>query len=113
MVGEDRMSGRVCERGAERDHGHPMVEVLAKVPVGDGAPKVDAGRGEEHDVDGFCARAAETTDTAVLEDGEQLALERSGQESDLVEEQRAAVRRLEKAWFGVTSVSEGPALVAE
>src|SRR6266508_6277083 len=90
-----------------------MIEVLAKVPVGDGAAKVDASRGDEHDVDGFCARAAEATDTAVLEDGEKLALERSGQQSDLVEEQRAAVRSLEKTRFGVTSVGEGSALVAE
>ena len=104
---------RVRSGELEGDHGHPMIEVLTKAPVGDGAPKIEAGRGDEHDVDGLGARAAKTTDTAVLEDGEELALERSGQQSDLVEEQSAEVRRLDQPRFGLTSVGEGAALVAE
>src|SRR5512134_1256530 len=115
MVGKREDVHAACAQWGEleRDHGHPMIEVLAKAAGGDGAPKIETGRGDEHDVDGFCPRATETTDTAVLEDGEKFALERSGQESYLVEEQRAAVRTLEKTRFGLTSVGEGPALVAE
>src|SRR5262245_32455299 len=49
----------------------------------------------------------------VLDDGEQLALQRGRQEPDLVEEHRAAVRGLHETVLGGGSVREGPALVAE
>ena len=49
----------------------------------------------------------------VLEDGQQLALERRRQEPDLVEEHRAAVRGLDEPGLGDARVREGAALVTE
>src|SRR5262249_56143255 len=52
-------------------------------------------------------------DRVGVENGEQLTVEVDGQEPDLVEEHRAAVRRLDETGLGVPSVREGAPLVAE
>ena len=65
------------------------------------------------DVDRLGLGAAEAADGAVLEDGEELGLDRFGQQADLVEEERAPVRGVKEAGLGVAGVGEGAPLVAE
>ena len=58
-------------------------------------------------------RAADPLELALLEDAQQLRLDRERQLADLVEEQRAAVGPLEAARPLAVGAGEGAALVAE
>ena len=90
-----------------------MIEILAEATIDDGAPEIDARRRQHGHVDPLGVGAAQAADGMVLDDREQLALERRRQEPDLVEEHRAAVRGLDETDLGVARVGEGAALVAE
>ena len=57
--------------------------------------------------------AADAARSALLEHAQQLRLHRRRQLADLVEEERAAVRRLEAADAPLARAGEGAALVAE
>ena len=57
--------------------------------------------------------AAQPADGPVFERLQKLCLEGLGQESDLIQEDRAVVRRLEQPGLRVTRVGEGAPLVAE
>jgi len=100
-------------RQGEREHREAVVEVLAEAPLADRPAQVLVGRGEHPHVDRLVPRAAEPAHAALLERLQELGLERLGQEPDLVEEDRAAVRGLEEARLGAPRVGEGAALVAE
>jgi hypothetical protein len=53
-------------------------------------------RGGDHfHVDRDASRSTDATNAALLEDAKQLALERRGQQSDLVEKERSANRNFE------------------
>ena len=58
-------------------------------------------------------RAADAPEGLLLEEAEQLGLERGRHLADLVEEDRAAVGLLEEAPLLLLGVGEGAALVAE
>jgi hypothetical protein len=100
-------------RQAQRDHGQPMVEVLAHAASAQGRAQVLAGGGDHPDVDRLVARAAQPPHRPLLDRLQQLALQGDGQEPDLVEEQRAPVRGLEEAGLGLLGVGERALLVAE
>jgi hypothetical protein len=62
---------------------------------------------------GLGVRAAEAADGAVLDDLEELGLQRLGQERHLVEEDRPVMGGLEEAMLGAPGVGEGALLEAE
>ncbi len=102
------------ERGhRHREHREPVVEVLAEAPLPNGRPQIFVGGREDPDVDRFVACAPEPAHRALLEDLEELRLQRLGEESDLVEKDRAPVRGLEEAGLGAPRVGEGAALEPE
>src|SRR5690606_4619072 len=104
----------VAERGQPAgEHEQAVIEVAAEPAFGDGALEVDAGRGDDADIDADGALAAEAADLAVLEGGEQLGLERERQFRDLVEEQRASGGLLEETAVRLLCAGEGAAGVAE
>ena len=70
-------------------------------------------RGHDAHVDLERSLAAEALDPLVLEDAQELGLERRRHVADLVQEQGAAVGDLELAAAGRSRAGEGPALVAE
>jgi hypothetical protein len=90
-----------------------VVEVLAEASLLDGHREVLVRRGHDPDVDRLVAGSAQAADHAVLEDLQELGLERLGEEPDLVEEDRPAVGRLQQPRLGAASIREGAALVAE
>ena len=115
MVGEaeDVAPARAQRRQLEADDGEPMVEILPKPPIADRLLQIHAGRRHQRHVDRLRAGAAQPAHRAVLEHGEELALQGGGQEADLVEEQRAAMGGLEEAGLGLARIREGAALIAE
>ena len=100
-------------RQRKRDDGEAMVEVLAKVVARHRGAKILVGGGHDPHVGGLGARAAQTAHRALLERREELGLERRGEQADLVEEQRAAMRELKEAGLGLARVGERALLVAE
>src|SRR5262249_13110852 len=90
-----------------------MVEILAKAPVPDGRRQILIARAHDPDIDDLTASAAEPTDRALFDRRQELALERGGQEADLVEEHRALVRFLEQSALGRARLVEAAPLEAE
>ncbi|MCY1408334.1 hypothetical protein D9M71_236540 [compost metagenome] len=72
-----------------------MVEIGAEMPVADAVGQVAVGRGDDPHVDVARLVLAQALDLAVLQGTQQLGLQAQRQLADLVEEQRAAVCRLE------------------
>jgi hypothetical protein len=100
-------------RKREDDDGEPVIEVLAEPPRAHGLGQVQVARRDNPDGDWLTPRAAEAPYHAILDRGEELRLQRLGEERDLVEEERALVGRLEEPGLGLAGVCEGAALEAE
>ena len=103
---------------AERRQGHAhdveaVVEVQAEEAVPDGGPEVAVGRGDEADVGLDRPRPADALEGLVLEDAQELRLERGADVADLVEEHRPAVGDLELPALLLVRAREGALLVAE
>jgi hypothetical protein len=99
-----------------QDHGddrQALIEVLAEPPLAYRGREVLARRGQDPDVDRVVARGPESPHPPLLEGLQELRLEPLGQEADLVQEERPAVRRLEEARLAVAGIGEGAPLVAE
>ncbi|MCY1355441.1 hypothetical protein D9M69_418610 [compost metagenome] len=91
----------------------PVVEVGAKAPGAHLFPQPPVGRGDHPHVDVARLVGAQALDLAVLQSAQQLGLDRQRQLADLVEEQRAAVGRLETPWPRLPGAGEGTLGVAE
>ena len=100
-------------RDGEHHHGEPVVEVLAERPGLSRPGQVLVGGRQDPHVHGLAPGAAQPADGPVFERFQKLRLEGLGQESDLIQEDRAVVRRLEQPGLRVTRVGEGAPLVAE
>ncbi len=90
-----------------------MVEVLPEAARPQRLCQVFVGGGDDPHVDGLGPGAAETPDDPVLEDLEELRLQRRREHPDLVEEEHPAMRELNEPRLGLARIREGPALVAE
>src|ERR1051325_11978581 len=74
-----------------------IVEILAQVLVLDRLTRIAVGRGHEAHVDNrIVLLAGDATHDAILNDTEQLRLERKRHFRELVEEERSVVRHLEE-----------------
>ena len=111
---EDDVFAALAERRqAQGEDRQPMIQILAESPGPHGVVQVLASGGDDPDVDGLAPGAAETPDLVVLDDLQELRLERAREQADLVQEDRAAARGLEQAGLGLTRAGEGAALPTE
>src|SRR6266702_122280 len=90
-----------------------IVEVVTEAAGRDRLLQVLVGGGQAPNIHFDGGPAADAGELTVLEHVEELALERRVQISDLVEEDRAVVGRLELAELELVGAGEGPALVTE
>src|SRR2546425_2857148 len=90
-----------------------MVEVGTEGAFTDGALEINSRCRDEGDVNRLSARAAEPAHRAVLENAEELALQRDRQQADFIEEERAAMSGLEQARLRLACVGESATLVAK
>jgi hypothetical protein len=100
-------------RQVHLDHREPVVQVAAEAALGDLADHVAVGRGHHPHVVALGLARAERDDLAGLEHAQELGLQRDRQVADLVEEQRAAVGRGERALAIAGGAGERAAHVAE
>src|SRR5208282_4888774 len=84
-------------RNAQRDNVEAVVEILAKVMRGDFGVEVAIGRGDYSRVHVDGAFTADALEVLLLQKAQKLGLEGRRQVGDLVEENGAAVGRLEPA----------------
>src|SRR6185503_8527852 len=87
--------------------------VLAEFARADRAAQIAARRGDDADVGADRRAATDALEAAILEDAQELALDRERRFADLVEEQRAAARELEAAGSRGGGAGERAALVTE
>ena len=104
----------LTERGqAESEHGQAVVEILAEAPVLDGRLQVGVGGADDPGIDGLGGGGAEAAHGPLLDDLEELGLQRLGEEPHLVEEDGAVVGRLEEPGLRAAGIGEGAALETE
>ena len=84
-------------RHVDRHHREAEVEILAELALLHLALQVLLGRRDDADVDLDGAVAADAPDLALLEHAQELGLQVERQLAELVEEDGAAVRQLERA----------------
>ena len=97
----------------QRDHGKTMEEIFPEAPAADRGGQILAGGGDDPRVCRFGARAAETPDRVLLERLQQLDLQRLLHQADLVQEDRAAVGKLQQARLRLLRVGERAPLEPE
>ena len=90
-----------------------VIQVRAKALRLHRAAQVDVGRGQQAHIQRNRPARAHAHHLALLQHAQQLYLERRRQVADLVEEQRAAIGRLEPAGARLLGAGEGAGLVAE
>ena len=100
-------------RHLERDDVEPVVEVLAEPALRDLLGEVAVRRRDHADVDLDRLRAADALELVLLQEAQQLDLDRRRDLADLVEEQRAAVGEREPAVLARHRAGERAALVTE
>ena len=84
-------------RHADRHHRQPVIEVLAEAAGGDLGLDVAAGRGDDAHVDRDLGGAADALEGLVDQHAQDLVLRLARHVGDFVDEQRAAMRLLERA----------------
>ncbi len=114
-VGQDRdvLGALAQRRHAQRQRSDPEVQVAAEPLRGDQSVQIVVGRGDQAHRDRALADVAEPAEPLVLQDLEQLGLDREVHVADLVEKQDPAVRDLQQAGLGRHRTRECPSLVTE
>ena len=99
VLGEQRDVVRTLaqRRHRQRDGVDAEVEIAAQRAVRQRQVEIDVGGAHQPEVRGDGAGAADRPELALLQDAQQLGLQRRLHLADLVEEQRAAVRELDQA----------------
>ena len=115
MVDEQRnvLAPLAQRRHLDAQHVEPVEEVLAEAAGADLGLEFARGRGDHAHVDAARLRFAERAHFLLLEDAQQLDLERQRQLADLVEEERAAVGLDEEAAPRAVGAGEGALGVPE
>src|SRR4029453_14083593 len=99
-------------RHLDAQHREPIVEVLAEQPALEGNLEIGIGCRVETPVAGVGGPPADSLHRSLLEEAQDLDLEGERQLADLVEEQGAALGRLEFALALYMRAGEGAPLVA-
>jgi hypothetical protein len=104
---------RAQRRLVDAQHAEPVIEVRAEASGLDRAVEIDVRRGDDPHVDRNRFLPAETLDLPFLQEPQQARLALDRHVADFVEEQRAAVRRLDPPGAPLVRAGERAALVAE
>ena len=111
---EDGVAVALAERRkAQGDLGQPIEKVLAEPAGADQIVQIAMSGAHHPHIDGDLLAAADALDHTLLQEAQQLTLERRRQISDLVQEQGAAVGELDPPERLLFRAREGPALVTE
>jgi hypothetical protein len=115
MLGEGRnvLTALAQRRQTQRHDREAVIEILAESTRVHCRQKIFVCRGDDREIHGLGARAAEAAHSAFLDDVQQLGLQRVGQERDLVEQESSTVCALKEAGLGLPRVREGAALESE
>src|SRR5205807_2326726 len=109
----DVLAALAQRRHVQLDHVETVEQVLPEAPCGHQRGEILVGGADHAHVDRVFLRRADLAHALFLDRPQQLHLHRERQLGDLVEEQRAAVRRLEKAFAVLGGAGERALLVAE
>jgi len=104
---------RAQRRDVDDDLGKPVVEVLAEQAGLDLRLEVAVGRAHDAHLDRNLFAPADALDHALLQEAQQLCLQRHGQVADLVQKQGAAMGGLDLARCLLDRAGEGAFFVAE
>jgi hypothetical protein len=115
MLGQRQHVAGAFAQGFEGQHDHlqTVEQVFAEASGAHGLGQVDVGGRDQAHVDRDRLASAQAHHFAFLQHAQQLDLHRQRQVADLVEEQGAAVGRLEPAGLGLLGAGEGAPLIAE
>src|SRR5882672_5098760 len=115
MSGEQRYVFAPLAKGRhpERKHLQPVIQIFAKAAFGDLAFQVAIRGGDDANVDAFCMSRTDRAYLSLLQDPQELRLQRQWRLRDLVEEEGTAVRELEEAAAIVRRAGERALLVTE
>src|SRR5207249_4742469 len=100
-------------RQVDRPDVEPVVQVVAEPAGLDLVLQELVGGGDDAGIDADGAALADALELALLQDAEELDLQLVAHAGDFVEEDRAAVGRLEPAGLVVHGAGEGPLNMAE
>jgi hypothetical protein len=104
----------LAQRGhVKREDGEAVVEVEAEGAIDNALLEVAVRGGDHADVDAHNLVVADALDLAALKKAEEFGLNSEREFADLVEEERAPVRRLDAADAGLDGSGEGAAGVPE
>ncbi len=109
----DVLAALAQRRQADREHRQAVVEILTERVLAHLELQVAIGRGDHAHVDLARTRVADGHDLALLQHAQQLRLHAQRHLADLVEEDRAAARRLEEAAVILGRAGERAAAMAE
>ena len=115
VVGQDRdlLHPLAQRRHDDVDDVEAVIEILAEPAFGHCPLEVLVGGGQHPHVGVQGRLAADARELAILQHVQQLGLERGVQIADLVQEDGAAMGRLELADLELMGAGEGPAFIAE
>src|SRR5262249_47443764 len=101
-------------RQRDADYVQAIVQILTQMLALDRFTWIAIRRGHEtHVDDGIMLLTADTTNHAVLDDAQQLRLQRQRHLGELVEEERSTVRHLEQTGFVAVGASERALAMSE
>ena len=100
-------------RHAQNEAVQAVVEIFAEGLLRDGLRHVDVGGRQHADIDLHGIASAQARELAVLQDLQQLGLQRRRHLADFVQQQRALVAQLELAGLGLVGAGERARLIAE
>ncbi|RMR91538.1 hypothetical protein ALP78_05388 [Pseudomonas coronafaciens pv. striafaciens] len=100
-------------RDAQRGHVQSVIQVCPEAALIGRVTQIFLGRGDDADVQRDLLIAAHSLDHAFLQQAQQLDLHVQAHAFDFIEEQRAAVGKLELADTPLLRAGKGPWLVAE
>ena len=91
----------------------PVVEVFTKAPLFDGLFQVNVGGCQYPHIDRYRLASTYSLDVFFLQKAQQVGLQLQGQVADFIEEQGAAISRLDPPHLALMGTSKGPFLVPE
>ena len=101
------VAARAQRHQRERKYVQAVIEIFAEAPGGDFLAQAAVGGRDHAHIEAIGVRAAQALDLALLQNPQQLGLQRQRNLGDLIEQQGAALRLLELA--GVRGVRAGEA----
>ena len=109
----DVLAARAQRRLVDLQHAQPVIQVRAEPPFDHRGLHVDVRRRDDAHIHRRRAMTAQALHLAFLQEAQQARLAFERQIADFIEEQRAAVGRLDAADLALVRARERAALVAE